>query len=76
MKKLLAIIGAVISTIYLINPTAGMFELVPDVIPFIGNIDEAAVTALLIGCLKVVGFDPLSIFGSKKEEDEDVIDVE
>ncbi|MBI9045867.1 MAG: DUF1232 domain-containing protein [Anaerolineaceae bacterium] len=31
---------AVASFIYMLNPTAGIFELIPDNIPVIGNLDE------------------------------------
>ena len=43
--------------IYLVNPTAGMVELIPDVVPFIGNLDEATATALLLGCLSYFGIE-------------------
>jgi len=36
-----------VSIIYLLNPTAGIIELIPDNIPFLGNLDEG-VAALLI----------------------------
>ena len=34
--------------IYLVNPTAGILEFIPDNLPLIGNLDEAGATALLI----------------------------
>lgn len=51
-------------------------SLVPDVIPLIGALDEAAATALLISCLAYFGVDIGSLFGRKKKEKSDVIDVE
>jgi hypothetical protein len=45
IKGLVAII---IGGIYIINPTAGLAELIPDVIPLVGNLDEAGATALLL----------------------------
>ena len=30
----------VVGFIYILNPTAGIFELLPDNLPFIGNLDE------------------------------------
>jgi uncharacterized membrane protein YkvA (DUF1232 family) len=42
------VIAIIIGGIYIINPTAGLAELIPDVIPFIGNLDEAGATALLL----------------------------
>ncbi|RME46487.1 MAG: DUF1232 domain-containing protein [Caldilineae bacterium] len=40
---LLAVLGA----IYLFNPTAGIFELLPDNLPVVGNLDEG-VAAMLV----------------------------
>jgi len=40
---LLALIGLV----YLLNPGIGIFELIPDNIPLIGNLDEGAATLLV-----------------------------
>ena len=38
--------------IYLLNPTAGVIELLPDTLPLIGNIDEGAeALAVLYGFL-------------------------
>jgi uncharacterized membrane protein YkvA (DUF1232 family) len=42
---------SMISIVYLMNPTAGVIELIPDVIPYIGNLDEAAAGVLLAWCL-------------------------
>ena len=40
--------------IYLLNPTAGIIELLPDTLPLIGNIDEAAAAlALWYGFLEI-----------------------
>jgi hypothetical protein len=41
-------LGVVLGTVYLLNPTWGIFELVPDNLPGIGNLDEAGAAALLI----------------------------
>lgn len=61
----MALIG-VASVIYLLNPTWGVFELIPDNLPFFGNIDEASITLLLLWVLQYFGIDPLKWF--KKEE--------
>lgn len=69
------IVGAlgVVSAIYIINPGAGLIELIPDNIPGIGNLDEAAAAAMLISCLAYFGFDAGRLFGGgkrkKKSED-------
>ncbi len=71
------IIGSlgVLSTLYLLNPGAGIFFEIPDNIPIIGNLDEAAAVAMLISCLAYFGIDIPRIFGrgaarSKDEEHE------
>ncbi len=77
MKKLLVALIGVLSTIYILNPTAGFFELIPDNFPIVGNLDEAAATALLITCLAYFGLDITSLFKrDKKKGRDEVIDVE
>jgi len=76
------IVGGVgaFSVLYLLNPTMGIIELIPDALPVIGNLDEAAAAGLLISCLNYFGFDFGALFGRREEEDgksdDDVIDVE
>ncbi len=54
------------SFIYLLNPTAGFIELIPDNIPIIGNLDEAAAVALLLMCLRYFGYNLPDIFNPKR----------
>lgn len=56
-KNILVALFAIASIIYIINPTAGIFEIIPDNMPFIGNLDEATATAILIACLRYYGWD-------------------
>lgn len=51
-------------------------SMVPDIIPVVGAMDEAVATTLLISCLAYFGVDIGSIFGRKKKDEDDVIDVE
>ena len=44
-----------LSTLYVLNPTAGVFELIPDVLPIVGNLDEAAAMFLLFGAMRFLG---------------------
>ena len=44
-------------TIYLLNPSAGWVEFIPDFIPTIGNLDEAAAVLILLRCLSHFGID-------------------
>ena len=62
MKKYGIILLGLLSTLYLLNPTAGFFELIPDNIPIIGNLDEAAAVALLVMCLRYFGYELPDIF--------------
>jgi len=72
------------SVIFLLNPGAGFFFEIPDNIPIIGNLDEAAAAALLISCLAYFGLDVTKIFkkaeensGQKKDKtQEKIIDIE
>ena len=41
-------LGVLFGGAYVANPTLGLFELLPDNFPLIGNLDEAAATTMLI----------------------------
>jgi len=55
-KRIAAYLGIIISSIYLLNFTFGVWEL-PDNLPIIGNLDELAAATLLIASLKHFGID-------------------
>ena len=57
MKSLFVVVIGFLCGLYLLNPTWGLIELIPDNLPFVGNIDEAAVAAVLIACLRYFGLD-------------------
>lgn len=69
MKKFLVGLAGVLAVLYLINPTAGLLEFLPDNLPFIGNLDEATATAVLIAALRYFGYDISDLFRSKKAID-------
>lgn len=50
-----------IGFLYLTFPTLGIVELIPDAMPFFGNIDEAAATAMVLMTLSYWGVDVTSI---------------
>ncbi|MFM7133431.1 MAG: DUF1232 domain-containing protein [Planctomycetota bacterium] len=52
-----AVAVALISAIYLVNPTLGVFELLPDVLPIVGNLDEAFFTLALVSSLAALGIE-------------------
>lgn len=39
---------AIIGIIYILNPTAGLLEFIPDNLPFIGNLDESVAMMLIL----------------------------
>jgi hypothetical protein len=43
----LVYLAAVVGFGYILNPTAGVFEILPDNLPFVGNLDEGVATMLL-----------------------------
>ena len=66
MKRAAIFLLGFLLLIYLLNPTAGFLELIPDNIPLIGNLDEAAAMTLLLLCLRYFGYDLPDIFTPKK----------
>lgn len=57
MKSILVAFAGILSFLYLVFPSFGIFELLPDYIPFIGNVDEATATMVLLGSLRYFGMD-------------------
>ena len=54
-SRALAWVGLGLGSVYLINPTAGIFELIPDNFPIVGNLDEAAALLLVLGTMSYLG---------------------
>ena len=61
-KTIAILLLGIFSLFYILNPTAGLFELIPDNIPFLGNLDEAMAMMILLACLRYFGFDIGDIF--------------
>ncbi len=84
MKESIKNVGVIatgaIALLYLINPTAGVIELIPDLTPIVGNLDEAGAAALLYSSLHYFGISPGTIFKKKKpntlEAEEEMLDAE
>ncbi len=68
-KNIVVIAVGILSALYLLNPSAGLFELIPDNIPGIGNLDEATAVFLLLSCLRYFGIDIANIFRRKNGRD-------
>ena len=68
MKKIIIALIGILSALYILNPTAGLFEILPDNIPFVGNIDEATATTLLLASLSYLGVDLSNFFKKDKNK--------
>jgi len=62
MKSLFVALAGIASFLYLLNPTLGVFELLPDNIPLLGNVDDATATMVLLGALRFFGWDLTRLF--------------
>ncbi len=67
MKSIIVALIGLISAMYLFNIGLGFIELIPDNLPIIGNLDEAAATALLLSSLSYFGIDLFNIFKRDKK---------
>lgn len=72
VRKVVAAIGLILGVIYIINPTAGVFELLPDNIPFVGNLDEAGAVWIILCCLREFGVDLTSMFRKAQKSSEKI----
>lgn len=62
IKHVIVFCLGILSALYLLNIGAGVIELIPDNIPIIGNLDEAAATVILLNCLAYFGLDLRRLF--------------
>jgi hypothetical protein len=60
-------LGAV-AAIYLVYPSLGIFELIPDAIPVLGSLDEASATVILLNTLRYYGVDLARLYGKREEQ--------
>ncbi|MBX2818892.1 MAG: DUF1232 domain-containing protein [Rhodothermaceae bacterium] len=66
LKSFIVAILGLVSLLYLLNPSMGFLELIPDVLPFIGNLDEGAAMTLLLMSLRYFGLDITKLFDRTK----------
>ncbi len=71
VKDILVIFTGIVSLLYLLNPSAGLFEVIPDNFPIIGNLDEAAACVLLIAVFRYFGIDLTGFLKSLLKNDPD-----
>lgn len=57
LKDVLVFSVGAVALVYILNPGAGFLEFLPDNLPLLGNIDEAAAAGILISCVRYFGFD-------------------
>lgn len=50
-----ALFGFFAGALYIMNPTFGVYELIPDNLPLVGNLDEAGATTLALLSLQYLG---------------------
>ena len=67
MKDVLIILVGVLAAVYLVYPSAGIFELIPDAIPFVGSVDEATATTILLAVFRYFGHDVAHLFKRRDE---------
>ena len=71
MKKIIVGLVGLLSALYLVFPSFATLEIIPDWLPFIGSIDEATATMLLLWALRYFGIDPTRWFqDEEKKKDE------
>lgn len=72
MKSVIVACLGIISILYLLNIGVGVIELIPDNIPFVGNLDEGGAVVLLMMCLRYFGFDLTKIFEKRPKTDNSI----
>ena len=79
IEKLAVFFFGALAAAYLLNPTFGFIEFIPDYWPIVGNLDEAAAVALLLNCLRYFGLDLTRFFvypGKLKEVEAEIEKVD
>ena len=62
MKSLFVALVGFLSFIYLLNPTLGVFEFLPDNLPLVGNVDDATAAMVLLASMRYFGWDLTGLF--------------
>lgn len=63
LKDVVVLGMAAVAGLYLINPTFGVFEFIPDALPLVGNLDEATATLIIMNAFRYYGVDLSRLFG-------------
>lgn len=62
VKDVFVLALGLLGLVYILNPGAGFLELIPDNIPFIGNLDEGAAVVFILAALRYYNVDVSNIF--------------
>lgn len=62
-KEMFIVGMAFVALVYMMFPTLGIFELIPDAIPIIGSLDEGAATLIILNTLNYYGLDVTHLYG-------------
>jgi uncharacterized membrane protein YkvA (DUF1232 family) len=65
IRKIGAIFLILLCIVYVLNPTAGVFELLPDNIPFLGNVDEVLAVSLIIAASRYLKYGTFRLIRNK-----------
>ncbi len=65
LKEMMILGLGAVALLYLIYPSLGVFELIPDAIPVIGSLDEASATIILVNTLRYYGLDLARLYGRR-----------
>lgn len=57
-----------LGAVYLMFPTLGVFELIPDALPIIGSLDEFSATVLVLNTLAYYGLDLNRLYGERSPQ--------
>jgi len=69
LAKNMLIIGlGGLGAVYLMFPTLGVFELIPDALPVIGSLDEFGATVLVLNTLAYYGLDLSRLYGERSPQ--------
>lgn len=64
-KDFFVVFVGILSFLYVLNITFGVVEFLPDNLPFVGNIDEAMATAVLVSVLQYFNINVTNWFKRK-----------
>ena len=67
-KEMIILGLAAVAGLYLLNPTAGFLEFLPDNLPLLGNLDEATAVMILASTARYYGLDLTRLYRRSQNE--------